>query len=329
MDDCETRGLGRGWVTTQFKEEIDFHHHPRRCCFNKANPELEKRQPASQLANTHTHVYIMQFLTKALLLFLTALSKTAVVWADDGIDDLFLVDEEVDDDKEVVDGAVDTDDIEEDDDDGTDRTAPVDATLRLEFVPAISYQQTLHQEHDKLFFLPQNSNIPNTTTMDDDGCWYQCVADICQTVCGGTFTVDYSLAEDNAMQFIFTFPTDTLLRPAASDPRIRVAVFVQTIDCTDGELLLNKFITANQIDYVGGNVTGLVDTFDPDVRTNYNYLDCSFSCCQSLLTTHVSLSFTISTTTNNRNHLSRLHGVASLPNSNLSHRTRLVCGKRT
>jgi hypothetical protein len=235
----------------------------------------------------------MRFLTKALLLLLTALAKTAVVfvYADDGIDDLFLVDEEVDD-KEVDDGAVDTDDVKEDDDDNgtTDRTMQ----LRLEFVPADSYQQTLHQEHDKLFFMPQN-NMLNLTM--DDGCWYQCVADICQTVCGGTFTVDYSLAEDNAMQFIFTFPTDTLLRPAASDPRIRVAVFAQTIDCTDGELLLNKFVSANQIDYVGGNVTGLVNNFDPDVRTHILFGLLFRAAGHHSLTTHISLSFTITTTT--------------------------------
>jgi hypothetical protein len=238
----------------------------------KANQPAKLYQSSKTATKKQANTRIMRFLTKALLLFLTALSKTAlvvVVLADDGIDDLFL-DKVVDDlfvvDEEVDDGAVDTEDDVKEDDNGM---APL-GTLRLEFVPAILHQQKLYQEHDKLFFLPKN-NIPNnhntTDTMDDDGCWYQCVADICQTVCGGTFAVDYSLAED-AIQFAFVFPTDTLLRPAASDPRIRVAVFAQTIDCTDGELLLNKFVTADQIDYVGEHVTGLVDNFDPNVRTN-------------------------------------------------------------
>lgn len=283
----------------------------------------------------------MRFLTTALLLLLTALYKMAVVvvvWADDGIDDLFLDEEVVDEkvvDEEVDEEAVDNDDVK--DDNGTDRT-DTQLLLRLEFVPAALYQQTLHQEHDKLFFLPQNNNnnIPNTTTMVDDGCWYQCVADICQTVCGGTFTVDYSMTDVEAIQFIFTFAADTLLRPAASDPRIRVAVFAQTIDCTDGELLLNKFVTANQVDYVGGNVTGLVDHFDPDVRTSNIIWTLSLLSSDpghSLTTTHVSLSllFTITTTTTktNRNHLSRLPVVASPRNLNLSPRTKPVCGKRT
>lgn len=129
--------------------------------------------------------------------------------------------------------------------------------LKMDFVPASSYQQVLHRVHDKLYFMP---TLPDTV---DDGCWQQCIGSVCEPICGGSFRLD--LANYVAVEFKFDFGNDTLLRPSAHDPRIRVAFYAQAVDCTNGELLLNKFVKGDRIHYEGSSFEHLQDNYDQKV----------------------------------------------------------------
>jgi hypothetical protein len=130
--------------------------------------------------------------------------------------------------------------------------------FQMVFKPAVDYQQALPRVHDKLYFTP---TLPNMT---NDECWYQCVTDICQTICGGTFTINLDGYE--VLEFTFDLGTDTLLLPSLNDQRLRVAFYAQAVNCTNGELLLNKFIKSEKIEYVGSDVDSLLNYYDQDVR---------------------------------------------------------------
>jgi hypothetical protein len=151
---------------------------------------------------------------------------------------------------------------------------PVDK-FQMVFKPTMEYQQALPRVHDKLYFTP---TLPNMT---NDGCWYQCVTDICQTICGGTFTINLDGYE--VLEFKFDLGEDTLLVPSLKDQRIRIAFYAQAVNCTNGELLLNKFIKAEKIEYIGSDVDPLMSYYDQDVRVNVGPL---FARCLSH--THVS-----------------------------------------
>jgi hypothetical protein len=136
---------------------------------------------------------------------------------------------------------------------------PVDK-FQMVFKPTLEYQQALPRVHDKLYFTP---TLPNMT---NDGCWYQCVTDICQTICGGTFTINLDGYE--VLEFKFDLGADSVLVPSLKDQRIRVAFYAQAVNCTNGELLLNKFIKAEKIEYIGSDVDQLLSYYDQDVREN-------------------------------------------------------------
>lgn len=132
--------------------------------------------------------------------------------------------------------------------------------LKMDFVPAVAFQKVLHRVYDKHYFVP---TLPGAVS---DGCWQQCVESICEPICGGTFRLD--LSSYAAMEFKFDFRTDTLLRPSARDPRIRVAFYAQAVNCTNGELLLNKFVKGDRIHYEGTDYDELRDNYDQKVSEN-------------------------------------------------------------
>lgn len=97
----------------------------------------------------------------------------------------------------------------------------------------------------------------------DDGCWYQCLAFACDTICGGTFRLNLGIYD--SIEFTFDFGQDTWLRPSPTDPRIRVAFYAQAVNCTNGDLLINKIIKSERIYYQGRNFDQLIDAYDERV----------------------------------------------------------------